>query len=229
MSYLDHCRYRGFDGVFIACVDFTDPEVVELAKSNIPLVTVDYVFCNRAVIVSDNVKGMKDLLTYIYNQGHRRIAYIHGADSAVTRSRFSSFYKTAEELGIEVPDEYVREAPYRDAKGSGEVTRELLALETPPTCIIYPDDLACFGGMNVIRSMGMKIPEDISVAGYDGIRMGKHIEPKLTTLDQDTEQIGIQGGEKLISLIERPKTTIIEQVVISGEVCEGQTVARISI
>lgn len=227
MTYLEHCRYRGFDGVMIACVDFSDPEVVELVKSDIPLVTVDYVFCNRTVIVSDNVKGMRDLLTYVYGCGHRRVAYIHGADSAVTHSRLSSFYKTASELGLEVPDEYVKEAAYRDTAGAGRATKELLALKQPPTCILYPDDFSSFGGMNAIKEMGLRIPQDISIAGYDGIKAGRHIEPQLTTVKQDTERIGAEAGENLISLIENPKATIVEQILIGGSVFTGRTVGRI--
>ena len=227
MSYLERCRYRGFDGVVIACVDFENPEVEELVKSDIPLVTIDHSFYGRAAVISDNVTGMKELLTYIAAQGHKRVAYIHGADSAVTKNRLSSFFKTAEELGIEVPDAYIKEAAYRSTKEAGEATKELLALPEPPTCILYPDDFSCFGGMNVIREKGLSIPEDISVAGYDGLRIGRHIEPKLTTFWQNTDAIGEEAAKKLIDLIERPKTTIIEQTVIGGEVYEGKTVKKL--
>ena len=227
MSYLERCRYRGFDGVVIACVDFENPEVEELVKSDIPLVTIDHSFYGRAAVISDNVTGMKELLTYVIGQGHKKIAYIHGADSAVTKNRLSSFFKTAEELGIAVPDEYIKEAAYRSTKEAGTVTKELLELKNPPTCILYPDDFSCFGGMNVIREKGLRIPEDVSVAGYDGLRIGRHIEPKLTTLRQDTDAIGEEAAKKLIDLIERPKTTIIEQIVIGGEVYEGKTVRKL--
>lgn len=227
MSYLEHARYRGFDGVVIACIDFYDPEVMELVRSDIPVVTIDHLFNNRIAIISDNVKGMKDLLTYIYEQGHRKIAYIHGADSAVTQSRLASFYKTAEELGIRIPDEYIKEAAYRSTKESFDRTQELLDLKEPPTCILYPDDFASFGGINAIKERGMKIPEDISVAGYDGIRIGRHLEPQLTTLKQDTEQIGAKAAECLINLIENPKTTLIQQKIVTGEVFEGKTVGKI--
>ncbi len=98
MSYLEHAKYRGFDGVVIACIDFNDPEVMELVKSKIPIVTIDHVFHNRITIISDNVRGMRELFTYVYEKGHRRIAYIHGADSAVTQARVTSFYRTAQEL-----------------------------------------------------------------------------------------------------------------------------------
>ncbi len=227
MSYLEHCKYRGFDGVMIACVDFYDPQVVELVRSNLPLVTIDHVFNNRISVMSDNVGGMQQLLEHIYAMGHRKIAYIHGADSAVTRERLASFYHTAEKLGLEVPDEYIKEAPYRDSVGTGERTRELLALKNPPTCIMYPDDFASLGGLNAISELGLRVPEDISVVGYDGIRISRHLSPKLTTLKQDTKSIGGKAGEKLISLIEHPKSTIIEQVVIKGEVYEGGSVRRL--
>ncbi len=227
MSYLEHARYRGFDGVVIANVNFYDDEVEELAGSDIPLVTIDKLYANRIAIVSDNVNGMKDLFTYIYEMGHRRIAYIHGEPGPVTQNRLTSFYRTAEEFSIEVPDCYIKESAYRDTEGAGRATNELLKLKTPPTCIIYPDDFSCYGGINVINKMGLRIPEDISVAGYDGIRIGRHIEPQLTTIRQDTNQIGMQAGKKIISLIEKPKSTVIEQVIISGELYKGETVGRI--
>ena len=167
------------------------------------------------------------MLTYVYEKGHRKIAYIHGGDSAVTQARVSSFYKTAEELGISVPDEYIKEAAYRSTKGSYAKTNELLDLEEPPTCILYSDDFASFGGMNAIKERGLSIPDDISIVGYDGIKIGRHIEPKLTTLRQDTEAIGREAAESLIRLIEHPKTTVIEQIIVKGEVYEGKTVKEI--
>lgn len=227
MSYLEHARYRGFDGVMIACVDFYDPEVLELVRSNIPVVTIDHLFNNRMAIVSDNVKGMRDLLTFVYNKGHRRIAYIHGADSAVTQSRLASFYRTAQELGLDIPDEYVKEAAYRDTNATFAKTMELLDLPNPPTCILYPDDFASYGGINAINDRGLDIPKDISVAGYDGIRIGRHLEPQLTTLRQNTGQIGAQAAQNLIRLIENPKTTVAQTVVIEGKVYEGKTVGTI--
>lgn len=228
MSYLEHSRYRRFDGVVIACVDFEDPEVEELVRSDIPVVTIDHLFNNRSAIISDNIKGIRELLHYIYEMGHRKIAYIHGADSAVTQSRLSSYYITCEELKINTPAEYIREAPYRNTKGTYEETIKLLELKNPPTCIMYPDDFSCFGGINAINAKGLKIPEDISIVGYDGIRIGRHFEPQLTTINQDTARLGREAAVKLINLIENPKTTLTEQITVSGEVFKGGSVAKIN-
>lgn len=225
MSYLDHCRYRGYDGVILACIDFSDPEVLELVQSDIPVVTIDHVFNDKIAVVSDNINGIRDLVELIFRKGHRKIAYIHGADSAVTRNRISSFCRTMEALGVSVPDEYIREAAYRDTIKTFDVTNELLDLPDPPTCIVFPDDFAAFGGINAIRERNLRIPEDISVAGYDGILTARYLEPQLTTVKQDTEQIGFVAARQLISLIERPRTTLVEQIVISGTVLEGRSVA----
>ena len=226
-SYLEHCKYRGVDGVVIACIDFYDPAVQELIQSDLPVVTIDHVFDNRIAVVSDNVQGMHDLTEYVISCGHRRIAFVHGAYSSVTRSRLSSFYRTMAAHNLEVPEEYVREAAYLDAHGAAKQTEALLDLPERPTCILYPDDMSCLGGLNMIRSRGLKVPQDISIAGYDGGRISEIVEPALTTLWQDTTSIGRLAAERLINLIESPKTTLIERVMVPGKLIEGGSVARI--
>ena len=227
LSYYEHCRYRGVDGVVIACVDFYADEVQELIRSEIPVVTIDHVFDGNIAVVSNNGQGMEDLVTYIYNQGHRRIAYIHGDNTSVTRIRLTSFYRTLQRVGVETPDDYIKESPYRDADSAAKATRELLDLPNPPTCILYPDDYAAIGGINEIRERGLRIPEDISIAGYDGIAIAKILEPKLTTLCQDTVAIGRIAAEKLIDLIENPKTTMIDKFTVDGTLFKGASVKQL--
>ena len=227
LSYYEHCRYRGVDGVVIACVDFYADEVQELIRSEIPVVTIDHVFDGNIAVVSNNTQGMEDLVSYVYEQGHRRIAYIHGDNTSVTRMRLSGFYRTLQRLGVEIPDDYIKECPYRDADTAAMVTGELLDLPLPPTCILYPDDYAAIGGINEIRERGLRIPEDISIAGYDGITIAKILEPKLTTLCQNTVAIGRIAAEKLIDLIEYPKTTLIDRFTVDGTLFKGASVKQL--
>ena len=226
-SYLEHAIYRAFDGVVIACVQFDDPEVIELVKSDIPVVTIDHIYDNNASVLSDNVSGMRDLVEHMIDQGPKKIAYIHGQnthDSAVTSTRLTTYYQVMEEHGLEVPDEYLREAEYRSTTKAYENTLKLLDLKNPPTCILYSDDFACYGGIRAVTERGLKVPDDISIAGYDGIRVGRHIRPRLTTLRQDTEAIGRIAAQNLIDLIEKPKTTLKTQVYVKGKLYEGDTV-----
>ena len=224
-SYLQHCRYRGVDGVVIACVDFTDPRVRELAESDLPLVTVDHVFNNRLAVMSDNVQGMEALVHYAYEKGHRKIAFLHGEKTTVTQNRLVGFYRACEELGLEIPEEYVRESVFHDPDRCALDTQALMSLPERPTCILFPDDYSYVGGMNTLRQMGIRVPEDVSVMGYDGIHLAQVLG--LTTYWQDTRQIGKIAAERLISLIEHPKTTLIDRIMVSGKLLEGTTVRQL--
>lgn len=224
-TYLQHCRYRSVDGVIIACVDFTDEQVRELVESGIPLVTIDHVFDNRLAVLSDNVNGLEALVHYIYEKGHRKIAFLHGENTAVTRRRLTGFHRACEELGLQIPEAYIRECVYHDPNRCAEATRELLELPERPTCIIFPDDFSYIGGLRVLNEYGLRIPEDISTAGYDGIHLAKVLN--LTTYSQNTEQIGKTAADLLIRLIEHPKTTEIDRVMISGSLLQGTSVKDI--
>ena len=228
MSFYQHAKYRNCDGVIIASVDFKNPEVIELVESDIPTVTIDYIFNNASAVVSDNVKGLAEIVRYAYNKGHRKIAFIHGEDTNVTRQRIASFYKTMEEYGIQVPDEYVKKATYHLPRESGHATRKLLALKDRPTCIIYPDDYSLLGGLTEIESNGLKVPDDISVIGYDGINISRLLRPMITTYVQNSEGIGLLAAQKLVEIINHPKTSIPETIQVSGFMQEGETVADIN-
>lgn len=226
-SYLQHCSYRGVDGVVVACVDFEDPMVLELIQSQLPVVTIDHVFNNRIAVVSDNVDGPQVLVHYAAKRGHRRIAFIHGERTAVTDNRLTGFYRACEELGIQVPGNYVLESEYHDPDGCYQATKELLALPQRPSCILVPDDFSYIGGLNAIHEAGLRVPEDISVMGYDGINLSRVMSPRLTTYRQDTAALGKAAAARLVELIEHPKTTVMDRTVIPGRLQEGGSVADI--
>lgn len=226
MSFLEHCRTRSCDGVVIACVDFTDPAVAELVGSEIPVVTIDYVFDGNSAVLSENAQGMRDLLQHVYDMGHRRIAFIHGEKTAVTQNRVASFYQFCAEKGIEVPPEYLVEARYHDSDLGREQTKALLKSRPRPTCILYPDDVSLLGGLAEIRGQGLRVPEDISIAGYDGISLSRLMQPQITTLRQNSEALGTRAAELLLKAIESPKTYIPEHIRITGTVQVGSTVGK---
>jgi LacI family transcriptional regulator len=227
MSYLEHCKYRNVDGVCIACVDFLQPEVLELINGSLPVVTIDHIFNNRTSINSNNVFGMRELVTYIYQMGHRKIAYVHGKKSAVTEQRVTSFCRTLMELGVDVPPEYLVLAAYHDTQATKDCVQQLLKLPNRPTCIIMPDDYAALGGIEAIEAAGLSIPDDISIAGYDGIPLSQVITPQLTTIKQDTDKMGREAARRLIEQIEKPLTTIVENVTINRKLIKGKSVAKL--
>lgn len=228
--YLDYCRYRGYDGLIIMSAGFREEGLNELINSTIPMVTIDYEFSNRSAVVSDNEQGMRDLTAFILNKGHRRIAYIHGESetSIVAGKRVKAFLETVRAANVEIPDCYLKPSAYRSIEKSAQATRELLALDNPPTCIIYPDDYAYVGGMHVLMEKGLRIPEDISVAGYDGIPLSMLLRPALTTVAQDSEMIGRYTGRLIVEAIRSPKAAAVQHILVPSRLVEGETVADLT-
>lgn len=224
MSYTEHCRYRKCDGVIIACVNVYDQEVMELIQSEIPTINIDYSFDNQSCVMSDNITGAYELTDYLASKGHRKIAFIHGEKTSVTEKRLVGFYRACEKWGIEVPEEYVMEGIFHDPESSANATKVLMELPNPPTAIMYPDDYSYIGGMNQLEKMGISVPEDVSVVGYDGIHLAGMLRPTLTTYYQDTDKIGKESVRKLVEEIENKKTCIPETIMVTGKLIEGQSV-----
>lgn len=223
-GYLQHCLCRGVDGVVIASADFHDPLVVELAESALPVVTIDHVFNNRIAILSDNTRGMEELVRYAAGRGHRKLAFIHGERTAVTEGRLVGFHRACEALGIEERGEYLVQGAYHDTQLCYEATKKLLALPDRPDCIFFPDDFSYIGGCNAVAEAGLRIPEDVSAVGYDGIRLAEVMSPRLTTWRQNTTGLGREAAARLIELIEHPRTTLIDRQIVSGRLLEGESV-----
>ena len=226
-GYLQHALARGLDGVAIICADFFDPKIQELVRSNLPIISLDHAFNNRAAILSDNMRGMESLVRYVYGKGHRRIAYIHGNPTAVTENRLMGFYRACEALGLAIPNEYITECEYHEPVSCYKATKRLLALPERPTCILFSDDYSYIGGINAIYEAGLRVPEDISIVGYDGIHMAKMVSPKLTTWQQNTAELGRLAAERLIDRIEHQHTTPPKHITVQGRLLEGETVRQI--
>ena len=227
-SYLQHALYRGVDGVAIICADFHDPLVQELAYSPLPIVTLDHAYNNRTAVLSDNIDGMAALVRYAWSKGHRRIAYVHGNPTAVTENRLTGFFRACEELGLEIPDAYVAACEYHEPDSCYRATKKILSLRERPSCLFFSDDYSYIGGINAITEAGLRVPEDISIAGYDGIDLARVVSPRLTTWAQNTEDLGRIAASKLIERIEHPRTAVPEQIIVHGKLLEGESIRQLS-
>ena len=227
-SYLQHARYRGLDGIAVINADYFDPLVQELVYSDLPVVTLDHAFNNRPAVLSDNMRGLETLVRYVYGKGHLRIAYIHGNPTAVTESRLTGFYRACEALGLDIPNEYITECEYHEPVSCYKATKRLLALPERPSCILFSDDYAYIGGINAIYEEGLRVPDDISIVGYDGIHMAKMVSPKLTTWQQNSDELCRIAVELLIERIEHPRTAPPRHITVEGRLLEGETVMQLS-
>lgn len=227
-SCVERCRAGNVDGVCMVCVDFRAPQFKALAESGIPCATVDHIYKKTPAVLSDNETGMQKLVEYAIGKGHRRIAFIHGHNnSIVTQTRISQFRNTMAYHDLPVPPEYLREGQYDDIPLTRKLVLELLSLPERPTCIMLPDDMTYLGAMEAAMKMNLRVPEDISFAGYDGIPMTQALKPRLTTIRQSSEDIGKMAADRLIDLIESPDTASRKANIFPVELIEGGTVGTV--
>ena len=222
-SYYDHARQRSLDGVIVLQADYDSSAIIRLASGTIPTVIIDHSLEGCDCVTSDNRTSMEQIVRYAWSLGHRRIALIQGEKVTVSKERLAGFYKVCAELGIRVPAEYVRDGHFHDPDSCASLIRELLLLKEKPTCILCPDDLSCLGALWQLEAEGIRVPGDVCLVGYDGIRMSQMMHPRLTTFRQDTERIAREVFRLIIDAIESPDTHIPEQVMVPGMLIEGDT------
>lgn len=225
-AYVEQTVQRQLEGILIACIDFQNPEVLDLTMSGIPVVTIDQQMPGAVMVASDNDGGIRLLTEYLIEMGHKKIAYIKGEPGIVTETRTNGFLEICKKNGIEIPENYLISSSFCDTEKAAFYTEKLLRMNDQPTCIMYSDDLAAIGGINIMRARGMRIPKDISIAGYDGVPLIAQFTPKLTTVKQNTKKIGEVSANKLLQLIENPDGADKTNVLIETSLEKGKTVSR---
>jgi DNA-binding LacI/PurR family transcriptional regulator len=222
-SYYEHARQRSLDGVIVLQADFDDPGIVRLASGSIPTVIIDHIYEGCDCVLSDNRTSIEQVIRHAWNLGHRRIAFIQGEKGTASRERVTGFYKICAELGIRVPVAYVRDGHFHDPVETTRIIHELLQLEEKPTCILCPDDSSCLGALWQLAAQGISVPDDVSLIGYDGIRMGQMMHPCLTTYRQDTARIAEAAFSLILEAITNPENHIPQQITVRGMLIEGET------
>lgn len=227
-TFVDQIKEDEYAGVFIANITFDMPEVTALFESGMPVVNIDYKTDGAISITSDNINGINDLINYIcIEKKHKKIAYISGdPETEVSKTRLRVFKEALTNNGIEVRSAYIRESRFRDIRDVTRKTEELLNLPDPPTCILFPDDYAAIGGINVIHNRGLEVPKDISYCGYDGISLVGLWDPQLATVVQDTETMGVTAARELIRMIRNGETGDGSEIIVPTRLQVGHTVSQ---
>jgi LacI family transcriptional regulator len=177
--------------------------VRRLVRAEVPCVGIDMDLegPNTEVVMSDNVSGAEAAVRHLHGLGHRRIATITGMlESRPGIDRLRGYRAAAQALGLAYRDEYVAYGDFY-AESGREATERLLALPDPPTAIFAAADLMAIGAIRAAAEVGLRVPEDLSVVGFDDIQLAGHVNPPLTTLRQDKLGLGGAAGDALVARI----------------------------
>lgn len=189
----------------------TPDDVAAVIQAHLPLVTIDPANIPRARMTSvgsTNFAGGLAATQHLLSLGHRRIAYIGGpADTAHNQARLHGYRAAMEAEGLPILPGYVRYGMFHFQDGLVGA-QELLGLSEPPTAIFAGSDETAAGVIEAARVRGLRVPEDLSVVGFDDTRLARFSSPPLTTVRQPLREMGgvalrtalrLAAGEKLDS------------------------------
>ncbi len=170
---------------------------------------------------------------YLIDMGHRDIAFISAPLTyASRRQRLDGFTAGLKESGIDLGQNYLRISDYeRDDENAYEfnigrrLADKLMQLDAPPTAIFCINDMMAVGVIRALQSQGIRVPQDVSVLGFDNMAISEIITPALTTIDQCTREMGARAIELLHKSFEDP-TAAVETVHFKPKLVERESVAR---
>ena len=207
LTYLEWCKYKDIDGILIVTVDVNDENLNELRQSGIPIVSVDSGLINVPTVISDNFQGTRMVLEYLMSKGAKRIAHIAGPlRSFSALERLEAFKEVLGRYNMD--SSQVVEAYNYDFNSGKKALHELLKLNnTLPDAIYAASDDIALGVILALRDLGYKVPDDVSVVGFDNIELTRYTSPSLTTVAQDKVRIGREAAKHLIAQINKEMDT----------------------
>jgi len=196
---------RQIDGLVLVLPPRNSPIVEECLRQRIPVVSVlQEANGTSPTVNSSDYEGAKLATQHLLDFGHRRIAHLAGAPSIHTSQlRIDGYSDTLIYAGIPVHSEWLKEGEFLRQTGY-ESTKELLRLPETirPTAIFAANDLSAHGALGAVHELGLRVPEDISIVGYDDTWYASILSPQLTSVNINVDLIGRRAVEMLIQTIE---------------------------
>ena len=205
-SYVASLTQGMADGLLLVLPRDPAEYLSSLRQRHFPYVLIDHQGISEAesAVGAANRQGGYAATKYLVELGHRRIGFITGTlDLGCSRDRREGYRSALRDLGVPIDPDLIREGDFEQPRGY-TAAMELLDLAQPPTAIFASNDVMAFGVMEAVRVRGLRIPEDVSIVGFDNIPQSAHVSPQLTTIEQPLAEMGRDATRRLLSLIENP-------------------------
>jgi DNA-binding LacI/PurR family transcriptional regulator len=203
---------RRVEGIIICSTPMTTEQSRQLALFGVPIVMVNNQAAEeyRYSIYHDDVDGSRQVTRYLVSLGHTRIAYLgNNAAGRSTLERLAGFQQELVHAGISIPASYIYEVHGGNAADGLAGADYFLHLPERPTAVVCYNDMMAVGVMKGFHEAGIKVPEDISVTGFDNILFSDFTNPTLTTFDQPKNFIGAEAARLVLGLLKADALTTL--------------------
>lgn len=208
-----------------------DPTFKSNDEFGYPAISVGYHPATSAnnTVYADNISGAKTMANYVLGLGHRDLAIIGIAESAATggNQRRAGFQQAIEEAGLDLNSIPYAEGDFSFASGYSAAA-VLLSQRRNPTAILCFNDRMAMGAIQCIQASGLRVPDDITVVGFDNIPGTEYFTPPLTTVDQPARKMGLRAATLLFELIAAKSKSNPSQAAFPPEIFPTELVIRAS-
>jgi len=215
--------FNGFaEGLIVLLAGGFGRYLGEVEAREFPVVLIDHEpVPNVSIVKADNDSGTREAVRHLATLGHKRIGFITGnLKVASARERIEAYRGEVAVLGLDAQSELMVEGDFT-LDGGVTAARQLLELDSPPTALFASSDAEAFGVMQAAREMGVSIPGDLSLVGFDDIPEASYVTPTLTTVRQPMREMGVLAAEMLMSIVEegQGQTSTVQlptQLIVRG-------------
>ncbi|HHY32510.1 MAG TPA: LacI family transcriptional regulator [Firmicutes bacterium] len=223
----DQTGETGFAGLLLVGCD-VHPRVARIAREKgIPVVLVDNELPDEPVdcVVSDNEAAARCAIEYLYRSGHRRVGFVGGPQSHISLAqRYAGYVKALGEFGMEFHRKWTVFAESVDRHGPQigyEGALGLMDLAQPPSAIFADNDMTALGVLKALHERGVRVPDEVSVIGFDDIQVASHTHPPLTTMHIPKQQLGSVAARRLVDIIDGVDPAPVKIVIRATLVVRG--------
>jgi LacI family transcriptional regulator len=220
--YLRLLRAKHVDGALVDGLGLSPERIASLVEDSFPVVCLDRDVDAPTIplVQVDNRLGARIATDYLLSLGHTRIAHISGATAAISEARLAGYRDALAAAGIEADPALVASGDFTERSGHAAM-RELLESGARFSAVFCANDLSAIGALNAILSSGRRVPLDLSLIGFDDVRLSPYTSPPLTTIHQPAAEIARHATELLLALIRgeqpgRMRTLFAPTLVVRG-------------
>jgi DNA-binding LacI/PurR family transcriptional regulator len=221
---------RRVDGVILSSSRFSLKSLHQLDHYGIPSVLINNQAKwepDRYSIYHNEVYAMNQILEHVIDLGHKRIAFLgNSRGGRTTAERQQGFEESLDQTGMEIAPDYIAFGETGIPEGGAQGMRKLLKLEKMPTAVVCHNDMMAIGAIQAVHQAGLRVPEDISVTGFDNIDLAAYINPPLTTFHQPRYELGQQAANMMLRVLNGDKgSQQPDVVVLRGKLIERASTA----
>ena len=219
LDYYRHCQSKNVDGVLIVSIGSAPIEAIKkLTESNMAVITLDPLHAGSNTIYSNSYKGIQTACQYLYELGHRKIAFINGSyTNLIGQERLNGYLDFMKSKKLKpIYQKEISNESYTFSEGY-QTMKGLLVTNGLPDAVICSSDLMAMGASTLLQKRGYKVPQDVSIIGFDNISVCEIATPRLTTIAQNYEEIGKRAWDLMICMLNNSGERKKEPIIVDTE------------